>query len=352
VTTLIVISPWLLFNFGTVSTYFRLFGYGSFSKDYGSKSSIFLFNTWFNDLVALFRYDISLILVLLFIVSVVFILIHLLRGNSILDDFRTDKVHIKFGLLQFLLLYVIPMIIFNSTSNQGYGFRLIYYVASFLWITILIVKLLPNFLLKITWLILLFSLILNIIPKQIVDSFNLPSQINVKNEIVINIYNKNELINEYLNAGLNSDFFNSKPNSDWYLNSREGFESFNVAHVELLRFLESRKLDNQNLLLAFRHRLFNPNSLNLIRAKEGQSLIPISFLPVNSSSVLTSVDLIDFGLTNYCLVAISEGNINEIFPESNQGTILKVLIDNSYINIYNSKLPDGRTILVFKKPRC
>jgi len=352
VTTLIVISPWLLFNFSTVSTYFRLFGYGSFSRDYGSKSSIFLLNTWFNDLVALFRYDISLILVLLFIVSVVFILIHLLRGNSILDDFRTDKVNIKFGLLQFLLLYVIPMIIFNSTSNQGYGFRLIYYVASFLWITILIVKLLPNFLLKVTWLTLLFSLILNIIPKQIVDTFNLPSQINVKNEIVINIYNKNELINEYLNAGLNSDFFNSKPNSDWYINSREGFESFNVAHVELLRFLESRKLDNQNLLLAFRHRLFNPNSLNLIRAKEGRSLIPISFLPVNSSSVLTSVDLIEFGLTNYCLVAISEGNINEIFPESNQGTILNLLIDNSYINIYNSELPDGRTVLVFKKPRC
>jgi len=352
VTTLIVISPWLLFNFSTVSTYFRLFGYGSFSKDYGSKSSIFLLNTWFNDLVALFRYDISLILVLLFIVSVVFILIHLLRGNSILDDFRTDKVHIKFGLLQFLLLYVIPMIIFNSTSNQGYGFRLIYYVASFLWITILIVKLLPNFLLKVTWLILLFSLLLNIIPKQIVDSFNLPSQINVKNEIVINIYNKNELINEYLNAGLNSDFFNSKPNSDWYLNSREGFEFFNLAHVELLRFLESRNLDSQNLLLAFRHRLFNPNSLNLIRSKEGQSLIPISFLPVNSSSVLTSVDLIEFGLTNYCLVAISEGNINEIFPESNQGTILNLLISNSYINIYNSELPDGRTVLVFKKPRC
>jgi hypothetical protein len=244
------------------------------------------------------------------------------------------------------------MIIFNSTSNQGYGFRLIYYVAFFLWITILIVKLLPNFLLKVTWLILLFSLILNIIPKQIVDSFNLPSQINVKNEIVINIYNKNELINEYLNAGLNSDFFNSKPNSDWYLNSREGFEFFNLAHVELLRFLESRNLDSQNLLLAFRHRLFNPNSLNLIRAKEGQSLIPISFLPVNSSSVLTSVDLIEFGLTNYCLVAISEGNINEIFPESNQGTILNLLISNSYINIYNSELPDGRTVLVFKKPRC
>ena len=350
--TLSLISPWLYFNFNAVSTYFRLFGYGSFSNDYGNKSSIFVLNTWFNDLFALFRYDLSLIFVSTFSFLIIFLIFKLIKKDLVVSNKLTDKINIKFGFLQFLLLYVIPISILNSTSNQGYGFRLIYYVAFFLWVTIFVVKFLPKIFLKASWLILVISLILNIVPKQLIDSFNLQSQINVKNELLINIYTKNELINDYLKGGLNSDFFASKPNSNWYLNTREGFDSFNIAHVEVLRFLESKNLDSQNLLLAFRHRLFNPNSLNLIRAKEGQSLIPISFLPVNSSSPLTSVDLMDFGLTNYCLVAISEGNVNEILPESNQETILNILINSYYLQIYNSQLPDGRTILIFKKPRC
>ena len=139
---------------------------------------------------------------------------------------------------------------------------------------------------------------------------------------------------EWLNSGVDTEF------------------KWNDVKVSIIRFLEKSNSDSQFVMMTTRHRIVNPNSINLIRAQEKKSLIPFWFLPaqeISDSDVMKIKELLnsEFAIKP-CTVIQSDGILNEILPKTPDQEILEQLGKRDYILRYTISMPDYRILKIYQ----
>ena len=127
---------------------------------------------------------------------------------------------------------------------------------------------------------------------------------------------------------------------------------WNSVKVGIIRFLEQTGTDSQFVLMTTRHRIVNPNSINLIRAQENKPLIPFRFLPaqeISESGDLKSLELLNNEFSvKPCTVIQSTGLINEILPKTSDQVIMEQIRKRGYILRNSIAMPDYRSIRIYQ----
>ncbi len=345
--------PWLANNFHIVFDYLTNFGYGERSREYGSDSSIFSIENLIDQMfrVTLKQYSILTLFALIVIPLSSFAIERVKKYRKQVHKFRESNN--RTIILGYLIITLGPFFILMSSRNKGSGFDLPIIILIHILILI-VVKYDPSKfirvfsgLLTVAQILILFDI--NYVKKS--DASKLALSIA---KIQIPLIPLNNISVSYLNGGLNGEELNEKQVREFqWLNS--GIDSnfeWNKAKVNIIRFLEKSNADGQFVVITTRHRIVNPNSMNLIRAQERKGGIPFRFLPAQeiSESSNTQIDRIifdEFGLKP-CTVITSNGKINEILPQVNQKVIYNKLKIEKYKLKSRIVLPDFRVFEIYQ----
>jgi hypothetical protein len=354
ISTIIAIClPWFSKNANLVFNYLTNFGYGDRSKEYGNENFLFTIENIKEHIfrLTLYQYSITTLIVLI-VIPLILMFIHLLKGRiSKIRRFNFSNDNIAIICL-FILIFG-SLLILMTSRNKGSGFDLPIIILVHI-LFLLVVKINPHKLIR-----MLVSLIIFIQIAIFIESKNL-YRVPIEKiqipfiEFSIPMIPDNNITLGYLRGGLNEKELTAKETKEFeWLNSGVDPEfKWNEVKVSIIRFLEQSNSDSQFVMMTTRHRIVNPNSINLIRAQEKKSLIPFWFLPaqeISDSDVMKIKEVLDSEFDiKPCTVIQSDGILNEILPKTPDQEIVEQLGKRDYILRYTISMPDYRILKFYQ----
>lgn len=282
---LIISFPWFSQNLKSVFNYLTSYGYGNNANEYGNENFLLsLGNLKFHIFnLSIYQYSISTITVLV-IIPLLTTLVKVLKDHrAYLSSIKDSKKAIEITSLLFLIIGA--TLVLMSSRNKGSGFDLPIIVLVHTLFLILF-KFTPSKLNNGVILIIIFFQIFNFMGQPTKESqYNRKIQIPFT-QLSIPVTPENNISVAYLKGGLNGEELSPKENIEfsWLSTGVDADFRWNSVKVDIIRFLEQTGTDSQFVLMTTRHRIVNPNSINLIRAQENKPLIPFRFLPAQEIS--------------------------------------------------------------------
>ena len=357
VSFLVVIYPWLNKNFTLVYTYLTSYGYGERSKEYGSENYALSFTNILEQIYryTIYQYSITSILVFIFI-PLYFLFKKFLKKNVDSDAKELRDDGNKVQILTMLFFILGSTLVIMSSRNRGSGFE-IPLIITFHLLLLYTIRIEFNKFIGIFIIILLFLQTTIFVSPKALERFPIKDLSIPFTRIQIQLSPDNNITLSYLEGGLNGVILSEAESQkyNWLLKGTDQNLEWNKAKVDLIRFLEKTNSDSQFVLLATRHRIINPNSLNLIRAQERKEMIPFRFLPAqeisqSSDSEIREIISREFE-TKPCTIITSSGKLNEILPAVDQKYITEKLKQEQYTLRIKIRLPDDRDVELFQNMR-
>jgi hypothetical protein len=259
----------------------------------------------------------------------------------------------KVQILTMLFFILGSTLVIMSSRNRGSGFE-IPLIITFHLLLLYTIRIKFNRFIGIFIIILLFLQTTVFVSPKALERISIKDISIPFTRIQIQFSPDNNITLSYLQGGLNGVKLSEAESQkyDWLLKGTDQNLEWNKAKVDLIRFLEKTNSDSQFVLLATRHRIFNPNSLNLIRAQERKEMIPFRFLPAqeisqSSDSEIREIISREFE-TKPCTIITSSGNLNEILPSVDQKYITEKMNQEEYKLKMKIRLPDDRDIEIFQ----
>ena len=358
-TFFVVTYAWLNKNYHLVYSYLTNYGYGEQSKEYGSLNSLFSIRNFLDQIT---RYTINqysiLLLIVFIIIPLLIVTIKILNKNRNLSKENQNHQVPKKVIYGFLFIILGSTLVLMSSRNKGSGFDLPLIVLTNLLILISFKTNKSNFMRITMSIFVVIQLMIYADSKSFRFISNTSVSIPLTN-IELQFSPENNINLGYLRGGLNGEDLNQDEINrfSWLTNGQDSELEWNKAKVKIIRFLEETNADSQFVLLTTRHRIINPNSINLIRVQERKSMIPFRFLPAQEISQSTESDTrriisSEFEI-NPCTVILSSGSINEILPLVSQNFVKEELIRNQYRMQVEIKFPDDRSVEIYQnKNKC
>ena len=350
---LIISFPWFSQNFKSVFNYLTSYGYGNNANEYGNENFLLsLENLKFHIFnLSIYQYSISTVTVLV-IIPVLTTLVKVLKDRQVyLPSIKVSKKAIEITSL--ILLIIGVTLVLMSSKNKGSGFDLPIIVLFHI-LFLLLFKFTPSKLNHGVILIIVFFQIFIFMGQPTQEShYNRRIQIPFT-QLFIPVTPENNISVAYLKGGLNGEELSPKENIEfsWLRTGIDANFRWNSVKVDIIRFLEQTGTDSQFVLMTTRHRIVNPNSINLIRAQENKPLIPFRFLPaqeISESGEIKSLELLNNEFSvKPCTVIQSTGSINEILPKTLDQEIMEQIRKRGYILRNSIAMPDYRIIRIYQ----